>query len=103
MKRLTLLLASLLTCFLLSIEVVQAGRPAIVDVPQTPVLQTVAGGGISAQDPARSSDETADATWFILGMSLLLMIPVGIELMAPSSVGKAFRLHHDLMQRKALP
>ena len=57
----------------------------------------------SAADVAMMDQHGSVAAAFILGMSLLLLIPVAIELVAPSSVGRAFRLRLNLMRRNAWP
>lgn len=105
MKRFILFPISLLMTFVLGLQSAQAGRPVSPEmpVPHTPVLQTAAGVGGQTMQAAETDTYGPSATWFILGMSLLLLLPVGIELIAPGSVGRGFRLHHDLMNRKALP
>jgi hypothetical protein len=105
MKRFILVATSLLMAFLLGLQSAQAGRPVSpqVPVPQTPVLQTAASGEGQAIPATEVGTSDLSATWFILGMSLLLLLPVGLELMAPGTVGRRFQLHHDLMSRRALP
>lgn len=102
MKRFILSLLLLSSALWLGITPVQAGRP--VAIPETPVIQTAAAAGGAATEVATLSvSHTQSATLFILGMSVLLLLPVGIELLAPGSVGQAFRRHEAIMARRVQP
>jgi len=74
--------------------------------PVTPKVFPAAQSSQMAQAATEASmmdQHGSVAAAFILGMSLLLLVPVAIELVAPSSVGRAFRLRLNLMRRNAWP
>ena len=68
-----------------------------------PAAQSSSQMAQAATEAAMMDQHGWVASSFILGMSLLLLIPVAIELVAPSSIGRAFRLRLTLMRRNAWP
>jgi hypothetical protein len=97
----------LLVAMLLSLSA-WAGRPLPADaVPAHLPVRSVSAGSSSQPvlptDAQADGDEHSIAALFILGMSLFLLLPVGIEAIAPCSITKAFGYRRALMQRRVQP
>jgi hypothetical protein len=87
---------------------IQAGRPVATQptpaVPSTPSIQVLDAEQVEATTEASVSMlDHAPAMLFILGMSSLLLLPVFIELVAPSTFSQLLTRRHEVMARRVLP
>lgn len=96
---LTPLLLSILTFGVTVCKAIAPAGPAIKGHIGTPL----ASASTAAMGDCAVNSHPEWAPLFILGMSVLMLVPFGAELISPNSVGRALRLHHHIMNRRVQP